>query len=319
MNDVTIAIKTFERPESLKNLLQSIRQFYQDMYIIIADDSKKPYAQEIASCFSNIECISLRFDIGISAGRNAMLSRIKTKYFVLCDDDIIFFEKTKLEDFKKILDETDIELVGGILVDRSGTGKFDKPNMYAGNLIIDSGRNLRIEAVKPDKEFVRCDIANNFFMARTQSVLLKTGGWDPRLKISEHTDFYWTAKNRGLRVAFTPKVSVNHMGGHPPKYYFYRHTRKSKYLLMYFKKLNIRSFTDNWGTINLNDIQPWWHKFIFQQKCIPKSFSEKWRNLRKGDQPFLNRIWSWLVYFVTRQKCMPWFVIQMWRKFKGYL
>src|SRR5947208_139 len=105
MDEVTIAIKTFERPESLKDLLVSIRQFYPDIRIIVADDSKKPHAPRIAKIFSNVECITLPFDVGISVGRNAMLKRIKTKYFVLCDDDFLFYEQTKLEKFKKILDE----------------------------------------------------------------------------------------------------------------------------------------------------------------------------------------------------------------------
>ena len=104
MDDVTIAIKTFERPESLKDLLVSIRKFYPQTPIIVADDSKIPYTPQMARDFSNIECISLPFDVGISVGRNAMLKRIKTKYFVLCDDDLLFYEQTMLEKFKKILD-----------------------------------------------------------------------------------------------------------------------------------------------------------------------------------------------------------------------
>ena len=280
MNDVTIAIKTFERPESLKNLLVSIRQFYPEIRIVVADDSKKPYAQEIARHYSNVECISLPFDVGISAGRNKLLSRIKTKYFVLCDDDLLFYEQTRLENFKKILDETDVELVGGVFIDKSATGKFDKPNIYAGHFVLDSARNLRMEYVKPDKEVIRCDIVHNFFMANTQAVLLKTGGgWDPKLKLVEHTDFFWTAKKSGLRVAFTPSVSVNHTGARPAKYIFYRTTRKNKYFLMHLKKIGMQSWTDGWATITRNDVRPRWFKFIFQQKCIPWFITKIWRKL----------------------------------------
>ncbi|ERE68108.1 beta-1,4 N-acetylgalactosaminyltransferase 2-like protein [Cricetulus griseus] len=41
-NLVTIATKTFLRPHKLKILLQSIRKYYPDLTVIVADDSKEP-------------------------------------------------------------------------------------------------------------------------------------------------------------------------------------------------------------------------------------------------------------------------------------
>ena len=281
-DDVTIAIKTFERPDSLRDLLVSIRQFYPKTRIIVADDSKKPYAPQMAREFSNVECISLPFDVGISVGRNEMLKRIKTKYFVLCDDDFLFYEQTKLEEFKRILDETDIELVGGVFMNKSDTGKFDKPHTYAGHLVFDSPRNLRLDFVKPDRNVIRCDLVHNFFMANTQALITKTGGWDPRFKISEHTIFFWKAKKNGLKVAFTPNVCVNHAESKPAKYNYYRHMRRNKYFLMFFKELNLQSWTGGWGKVIPMDLRPRWYKFIFQQKCIPWFITQKLINLKRG-------------------------------------
>lgn len=39
---MTIATKTFLRPHKLKVLLQSIRKYYPDVTVIVADDGKKP-------------------------------------------------------------------------------------------------------------------------------------------------------------------------------------------------------------------------------------------------------------------------------------
>lgn len=39
---VTIATKTFLRPHKFKILLQSIRKYYPDLTVIVADDSKEP-------------------------------------------------------------------------------------------------------------------------------------------------------------------------------------------------------------------------------------------------------------------------------------
>lgn len=39
---MTIATKTFLRPHKFKILLQSIRKYYPDLTVIVADDSKEP-------------------------------------------------------------------------------------------------------------------------------------------------------------------------------------------------------------------------------------------------------------------------------------
>lgn len=39
---MTIATKTFLRPHKLNTLLQSIRKYYPDLTVIVADDSKEP-------------------------------------------------------------------------------------------------------------------------------------------------------------------------------------------------------------------------------------------------------------------------------------
>ena len=37
--DVTVLVKTFERPEALRRLVTSIRRFYKRMPIVVVDDS----------------------------------------------------------------------------------------------------------------------------------------------------------------------------------------------------------------------------------------------------------------------------------------
>lgn len=56
-NLVTIATKTFLRPHKLKILLQSIRKYYPDLTVIVADDSKEPL--EIKD--DNVEYYSMPF------------------------------------------------------------------------------------------------------------------------------------------------------------------------------------------------------------------------------------------------------------------
>ena len=99
MNEITIIIKTFERKKSLICLLKSIQKYYPEIPIIILDDSRNNYKNEVMNKFSklNIEYIVTEFDIGLSEGRNRILRKVKTKYFLLCDDDFEFDERTKLK------------------------------------------------------------------------------------------------------------------------------------------------------------------------------------------------------------------------------
>lgn len=40
LNKLTIVIKTHERPQSVKQLVQSVRQFYPSIRVIVADDGQ---------------------------------------------------------------------------------------------------------------------------------------------------------------------------------------------------------------------------------------------------------------------------------------
>ena len=53
MHDVTIAVKTFERLDSLRKLLVSVRRYYPSISILVADDSRRPFTREITSQFSH--------------------------------------------------------------------------------------------------------------------------------------------------------------------------------------------------------------------------------------------------------------------------
>ncbi len=87
---ITAIIKTFERPNKLKKLVKSIKRLYPDLKIIVVDDSKHP------SKLEGVETIVLSYDSGVSAGRNAGLKAVDTKYLLCLDDDFVFNRSTSL-------------------------------------------------------------------------------------------------------------------------------------------------------------------------------------------------------------------------------
>ena len=90
---VTILIKTFQRPRTVNAAIASIRRFYPTVPIIVADDSGEPTPIRDNSVVVH----RLPFDSGVSKGRNFLFSHVRTKYFLMSDDDNLFTRHTRLE------------------------------------------------------------------------------------------------------------------------------------------------------------------------------------------------------------------------------
>ncbi|XP_015264697.1 PREDICTED: beta-1,4 N-acetylgalactosaminyltransferase 2-like [Gekko japonicus] len=104
---VTITTKTFLRYHKLRVLLKSIRQFYPDIKVIVADDSEHPEKIEEA----NVEHFIMPFGKGWFAGRNLAVSQVTTKYYLWVDDDCLFTKNTKIEKLVEVLENTNLDVV----------------------------------------------------------------------------------------------------------------------------------------------------------------------------------------------------------------
>jgi glycosyltransferase involved in cell wall biosynthesis len=231
LNDVTILIKTLERPQQLINQLYSIRKFKFKGPIIVADDSRQSGEKEVLQLFPdlNITYINLPFDTGTAEGRNIMLQHTKTPFFVLCDDDFIFEPRTRLPIMHKMLVENNLDLLGGVfrqynVKSRKEKLKFDISNWFflKFNILIPStgifeysanfdleGKSCIMKKMNYQDPFTLCDMTHNFFIARTEKVIA-FGGWNPLLKGGEHQNFFIRAKLNGLKVATTRLCGVVH-------------------------------------------------------------------------------------------------------------
>jgi glycosyltransferase involved in cell wall biosynthesis len=195
---LTAIIKTFERPKELRRLIKSIRYFYPDMKIIVVDDSQNP------SILQNVEVVSMPYDSGVSAGRNVALDLVKTKYFLLLDDDFVFYRKTDLEPFvKKMHKNIKIDILGGKVVNLPlyTSTKYKQASLYANNK-----NSIMISGTEIDGMLVQDKVAN-FYIGRTESI--KQVGWDNRIKRLDHADFFTRAKGVLLSV-YTDKFKVLH-------------------------------------------------------------------------------------------------------------
>ncbi|XP_077897201.1 beta-1,4 N-acetylgalactosaminyltransferase 2 [Ictidomys tridecemlineatus] len=207
-NLVTIATKTFLRPHKLKVLLQSIREYYPDVTVIVADDGKKPL--EIKDDY--VEYYTMPFGKGWFAGRNLAISQVTTKYVLWVDDDFVFNNKTKIEMLVDVLEKTELDVVGGSLMGNTFQFKLLLEQSEAGDCLHKrNGWFQRLDG------FPRCVVTSgvaNFFLAHTERLLRV--GFDPRLQRVAHSEFFIDGLG-SLLVGSCPDVVVGHQSRSPSK------------------------------------------------------------------------------------------------------
>jgi GT2 family glycosyltransferase len=218
LSKTTAIIKTFQRPNDLDRLIRSIRRFYPGLPILVGDDGLVPSPR------SDVGYIRLPQDIGVSAGRNALLERIETPYFVLLEDDFEFCRRTNIEKLARLVDEEELDIAAGdcFRVKRKLIFLRRKRRPYHGLFQFQS-HELRLVYGDHGRRngYLLCDVAYNFYVARTDTIRAM-GAWDADLRQNEHTEFFVRAKRHGLRVGYCSDVVIWHWNSRPPGYGAYR-------------------------------------------------------------------------------------------------
>jgi glycosyltransferase involved in cell wall biosynthesis len=263
---VTIVIKTFERPQSLKKLLNTLNTYARQYPIIVADDSKISAETAIKKQFPAlaITWLNLPFDTGLSAGRNALVNNVQTDYFLLCDDDFKLDERADIERAVKTINENKLDILGGdfynyvtiptikrfiklLIFDpwkiKMYLFKNFETNRYLGTFRLKNESSCELLITNKNKdELYYCDLVNNFFIGKTSAVK-KMGAWDPELKMGEHEDFFYRAKQHKLVVAYLPGFGTGHFPVIKSNYKKYR-LRASQYKSKFVLKHQFKSYIE---------------------------------------------------------------------------
>lgn len=254
MEDMTFVVKTLERPYCLERLVRSVLKRYPEAEILIGDDSRRSSRKAMESRHrgSNVTVYELPHDCGISYGRNYLVRRVRTPFFVLLDDDFVLDDGSDIERGLEILRERDLDIVGGFFRNyptlRPGLGVVPylarrllrgvRASNYMGRIAL-CDDELRVEyRTKDIPDFEMTDIVHNFFVARTEAVRDRCP-WDDELKVHEHTPFFLKAKLAGLRVGFTSEMSVQHRPIRTKEYMRYR---DRDYVGVWMQRYGVRRF-----------------------------------------------------------------------------
>lgn len=230
--DLTIIIKTFLRPNCLEKCISSIREFYPNIKILVADDSLPSHIKKRNDIN---KYLILPFDTGLSFGRNELLKEVTTPYFVLLDDDTIFTKETKLEYALYVLKNTNFDIVGGIYLPDKFYGNLRKSddNKF---LIRDFGYYEEVLDGYPVYDFVP-----NFFVGKT--ALVRKVGWCNELKVQEHTEFFWRGKGILKSTVLPYFTSINSHERNIELYNKFRF-RKDIYFPKAYEKIGVLGFKD---------------------------------------------------------------------------
>jgi (N-acetylneuraminyl)-galactosylglucosylceramide N-acetylgalactosaminyltransferase len=233
---VTAVIKTICRPESLRRLLLSIRDFYPDLRILIADDSPEPYPEVAREIDPTIQYHVLPTDAGAGESYNRLMEFVTTEHVLMLDDDFELSGETDLVLMEDLLYLSEIDLLGGRIFQPDGT-----EHNYEFNLSLNDDIMYCHTVKRSPIEVMRCDTVLNFWMARTEAV--KVVGWDDRQKIMRHLDFFFRTNKGKLKVGFTPQVGINHFPAMNDEYLQYRHgaERVQEHIVYFLEKWGLEA------------------------------------------------------------------------------
>lgn len=197
--NLTVVVKTFERPHVLRRMLASLRRVYAGP-VVVADDSTTPFTPDDPG----VRVLSLPFDTGVGAGRNALLAAVDTEFVFMADDDMVLLPDFSVDrPLAYLARNPDVDVVGGRVIhlplwrtaDYSAAALFaypGEPRARQGTLV----DGLPVSYKVP-----------NFYVARTAAV--RAVGYDDRLKRVDHNDFFTSAYGRLLCVVDPAMVCLH--------------------------------------------------------------------------------------------------------------
>ncbi len=205
LKKLTAIVRTFDRPQAVRRLVKSVRKFYPQLRLLVADDSHEPQKLQ------GIDVLRLPADSGLGACQNALLARVRTPYFLLLNDIAELHRGTEIEELLQLVIDDKLDIAGGdvtrcnkrlvLFTQRRPSPQHGLCEFAGSSLKIRPGTRTRGEG------YAWCDIVGNFFVARTSKVR-NLGGWDAELHDDQREEFFVRAHRQGLRVGLAPDVNV---------------------------------------------------------------------------------------------------------------
>ncbi|BAQ64044.1 glycosyltransferase family 2 protein [Geminocystis sp. NIES-3709] len=206
MYQISIVIPTYNRPEKLKNCLQSLTKLdynKNSFEVIVVDDGSPQSLESIISYFQpliNLKCIQQK-NLGPATARNKGVSQAQGEYMAFTDDDC---EVTPLwlSIFADGFAQNPDAILGGFIINKL------KENIYseASQKLVDYLYSYYNAIPEQSKFFT----SNNFAISKI--IFQKIGGFNTTfpLAAAEDRELCDRLYSQGYKMIYLPKAQVEH-------------------------------------------------------------------------------------------------------------
>jgi len=268
LKSTVFVIKTFNRPECLMNLVNTVQTYYPSLPIIIGDDGyEEDEVKSRVRGIKNIQYIRLPVDSGVSYGRNELIKIANSydyEYVIMSDDDYIIEEYDLLLRMARTLQESKSHSIVAPYRCDQGNDFCDRNH---GLLELEHGKLHVLPNITIHRSGIEhcyeTDIFQQFFIARTST--LHSYHWDNVLKNNDHYDFLLNLKRNNIRALVCSNMHITHskkecqsQSKHSEEYSRVRGERWEKLLPYWFQKYDVHELNDENGktmTIHQKDGQ----------------------------------------------------------------
>ena len=245
--NISIAIPTNGRPNSLRNCLVSIvKNIHMDCPILVLDstpaDSDKHVIQDYEKLYSEFPDVKLlKYDKNVPPGhaRKILSKNVKTEFVLFLDDDLEVGEKTFEKMFNALINDN-YDIISGLWVEK----KFVRPPGFLFTEATNNGQKMILKCAVglkkvPSDAAIQLHDVQASLLART-SVFSRVN-FDERYDFFyELYDFFYQCRLQNIRIGVHTGAVFYH---HPGPYL----TKSSRYYQK--QEIDRERFTDKWGLL----------------------------------------------------------------------
>jgi len=245
--DLSLIFINYYSKESLKNVLFSIKNYYdENLEIIIFNNSPEEKLEDLKEIYLNIKIINSEKNLGFTKGCNIAVNNSNKKYILILNPDILFINEFISYGIKFLEENKDFGAVGFKILNPDGTiqkeslRNFPTPlNTLLRFLNLDSLLKIRYSYF--DRELDKSKEANilsGACMLIRKEAFLSINGFDESFFLyGDDIDLCIRLKNKGWKLYYLPIESVIHYkGGSLYKYSFKRIFYSHRAMFLFSKK-----------------------------------------------------------------------------------
>lgn len=218
-----------------------LRQYYPKIKILVADDSTEEIKiQNKKICEKYLaEYLDLPFDSGLGFGRNRMIEKTSTKYYLTLDDDSLIDSKFNLEKLFNLIEETNLDIIAC----QRGVNKKSSKHYYHffhsvektseerfGKYIIKYDQNLlenRKIKNQLNMNLYQAHLINENYLGNTE--ILKRNLYQNEIKIGQHQLHFSKLFLNKISIGYCPDIIIGEKVNYPEEYLKYR-SRKGNWI-----------------------------------------------------------------------------------------